>query len=119
MPAAYWAAFHWAIGSVGFNNAQQCDLGNECIEMAEAQAALESFAYDLQGSDVFLLQEEFYPKAFGKRMDRPLDIARYELKHAWGSTHQGLHRLRKFHANKQARETDLVRRAQAPHPSGG
>ena len=83
MPAAYWAALHWVIGSVGFNNAQQCDLGNECVKMAEAQATLEPFAYDLQVSDVSLALEEFYPKAFGKRMDRALDIARYGLKHAW------------------------------------
>ena len=119
MPAAYWAALHWVIGSVGFNNAQQCDLGNECVKMAEAQAAIEPFAYDLQGSDVFLLQEEFYPKACSKQIGRALDIARFGLRYAWRLKHQGLHRLREFHANKQAREPDLVRRAQAPHPGGG
>ena len=100
MPAVYWAAFHWVIGSVGFNHAQQSDLGDECIKMAEAQAALEPFAYDLQVSDASLSLEELSPKAFGKRMDRALDIARYGLKHTWRSKHQGLHRLRKFHANK-------------------
>ena len=100
MPAAYWAAFHWVIGSVGFNTAQQSDLGNECIEMAEAQAALEPFACDLQVWDGSLSLEEFSPKAFGKRMDRALDIARYGLRYAWRSKHQGLHRPRKFHANK-------------------
>ena len=85
---------------MGFNNAQQSDLGNECIKMAEAQAALEPFAYNLQVSDVPLALEEFYSTAFGKRMDRALDIARYGLRYAWRSKHPGLYRLRKFHANK-------------------
>ena len=66
MPAVYWAAFHWVIGSVGFNHAQQSDLGDECIKMAEAQAALEPFAYGLQVSDASLSLEEFTPRAFGK-----------------------------------------------------
>ena len=57
MPAVSWAAFHGVIGSVGFNDAQQSDLGNECIKMTEAQAALEPFADDLQVSDVSLALE--------------------------------------------------------------
>ena len=85
---------------MGFNNAQQCDLGNERIEMAEAQAALESFAYDLQVSDVSLSLKEFYPKACSKQIGRALDSARIGLRYAWRSKHPGLHRPRKFHANK-------------------
>ena len=75
---------------MGFNNAQQSDLGNECIKMAEAQAALEPFAYNLQVSDVPLALEEFYPKACSKQIGRALDIARYGLKYEWRSKHHGL-----------------------------
>ena len=100
MPAAYWAAFHGVTGSVGFNDAQQSDLGNECIKMTEAQAALEPFADDLQVSDVSLALEEFYPKACSKQIGRALDSARIGLRYAWRSKHPGLHRPRKFHANK-------------------
>ena len=90
MPAAYWAAFHGVIGSVGFNNALPSDLGDPCIKMAEAEAALERFAVDLQGSDGSLSLEEFYPKAFSEQMHRALDIARYGLKYEWRSKHHGL-----------------------------
>ena len=100
MPAAYWAALHWVIGSVGFNNAQQSDLGNECVKMAEAQATLEPFAYDLQVSDVSLALEEFYPKACSKQIGRALDSARIGLRYAWRSKHPRLQRPRKFQANK-------------------
>ena len=100
MPAAYWAAFHWVIGPVGFNNARQSDLGDPCIKMAEAQAALGRFAVDLQSWYVFPSQEEFYPDAFIEQMDRALDIARFGLKYRWQSKHLGLHALRRFHADK-------------------
>ena len=100
MPAVSWAAFHGVIGFVGFNDAQQSDLGNECIKMTEAQAALEPFADDLQVSDVSLALEAFYSRELGKRMDRALDSARIGLRYAWRSKHPGLHRPRKFHANK-------------------
>ena len=100
MPAVSWAAFHGVIGSVGFNDAQQSDLGNECIKMTEAQAALEPFADDLQVSDVSLALEAFYSRELGKRMDRALDSARIGLRYAWRSKHPGLQRPRKFHANK-------------------
>ena len=69
-------------------------------ENRPAQAALEPFACDLQVWDGSLSLEEFYPKAFSKQIRRALDIARYGLKYAWRSKHQGLHRLRKLHANK-------------------
>ena len=100
MPAAYWAAFHWVIGPVGFNNARRSDLGDPCIKMAEAQASLGRFAVDLQGPYVFLSQGEFYPDAFIKQMNRALDIARFGLKYRWQSKHPGLHALRRFHADK-------------------
>ena len=100
MPAAYWAAFHWVIGPVGFNNARQSDLGDPCIKMAEAQAALGRFAVDLQGPYVFLSQGEFYPDAFIEQMDRALDIARFGLKYRWQSKHPRLYELRRFHADK-------------------
>ena len=90
MPAAYWAAVHGVIGPVGFNNALPSHLGDPCIKMAEAQAALGRFAIDLQEPYVFLSQKEFYPKAFSEQMHRAPDIARYGLRYEWRSKHHGL-----------------------------